>query len=66
MCKNKIKIRLNGHLDTSSNTKLEMKMEQWCLENCSGLYRINRSTYYFEKEQDITGFKLAFEGEVKV
>lgn len=65
MCKNKVKIELIGHLDDRSRIKLDRNIKQWCLENCSGLYRIYGDDCYFEKEQDVAGFKLAFEGEIK-
>lgn len=45
------------------NTLTERAMIHWCNENCSGLFRMNDATAYFEKESDMIAFKIYWAGQ---
>jgi len=48
------------------NTPTERAMIHWCDENCDGLYRINDSLAYFEKEADMIAFKIYWAGQKEI
>lgn len=48
------------------NTTTERTMIHWCDENCSGLYRMNNTIAYFEKESDMIAFKLYWQGHEEI
>lgn len=48
------------------NTPTERKIIHWCGENCSGLYRIDDATAYFEEESDMIAFKIYWQGQEEI
>ncbi len=60
---------LRNHVYVIDSNRLPMyyidDMTEWCNENCSGLYRRDDVTFYFEEEADMIAFKLCWHGYKK-